>query len=64
MSSKKRTRGKNTKKKLDGLPENKKNKTWTDKEMNLYAHVLANTDVQEHSWLYQLENYALKKTCE
>ena len=61
MSSKKKTPGKNTKKKLNGLPENKKNKTWTDKEMNLCAHVLANTDALEHSWLYQLENYALKK---
>ena len=65
MSSKKRARGKNTavntKKKLKGLPENKKNKVWTDEEMNLYARVLANTDTREHSWLYQLENYALKK---
>ena len=29
--------------------------------MNIYAHVLANTDTAERSWLYQLENYALKK---
>ena len=33
-----------SKKKLNGLPQNNKNKTWTDKEMNLCAHVLANTD--------------------
>ena len=29
--------------------------------MNIYAHVLANKDTAERSWLYQLENYALKK---
>ena len=29
--------------------------------MNIYAHVLANTDTAERSWLYKLENYALKK---
>jgi hypothetical protein len=65
MSSKKRARGKNTvlntKKKLKGLPENKKNKVWSDEEMNIFARVLANTDTVERSWLYQLENYALKK---
>ena len=27
----------------------------------IYAHVLANTDIAERSWLYKLENYALKK---
>lgn len=64
MSSKKRARGRNTvntKKKLKDLPENKRNKIWSDEEMNIYAHVLANTDTAERSWLYQLENYALKK---
>ena len=50
-----------TKRRLKGLPENKKNKVWTDEEMNLYARVLANTDTQEHSWLYQLENYLVKR---
>ena len=50
-----------TKKKLNGLPESKKNKVWTDEEMNIYAYVLANTDTQKYSWLYQLENYALRK---
>ena len=64
MSSKNRARGKNTvntKKKLKDLPKNKRNKIWSDEEMNIYAHVLANTDTAECSCLYQLENYALKK---
>ena len=64
MSSKNRARGKNTvntKKKLKDLPKNKRNKIWSDEEMNIHAHVLANTDTAERSWLYQLENYGLKK---
>ena len=34
---------------------------WTDKGMNLFACVLINTDMQEYSRLYELENYVLKK---
>ena len=38
-----------------------KNKVWTEDEVTAYANVLCSTDNAERSWLYQIENYALKK---
>ena len=37
------------------------NKVWTDDETNKYANILCGTENGDRSWLYQLENYALKK---
>ena len=39
-----------------------KNKVWTEDEVTTYANVLCSTDNAERSWLYQIENYALKKS--
>ena len=39
-----------------------KNKVWTENEVTTYANVLCSTDNAERSWLYQIENYALKKS--
>jgi hypothetical protein len=39
-----------------------KNKVWSDDEVITYANVLCSTDNAERSWLYQIENYALKKS--
>ena len=37
------------------------NKVWTEEEANKYADILCSTENRDRSWLYQLENYALKK---
>jgi hypothetical protein len=39
-----------------------KNKVWSEDEVTTYASVLCSTDNAERSWLYQIENYALKKS--
>ncbi len=39
-----------------------KNKVWTEDEVTTYANVLCSTDNAERSWLFQIENYALKKS--
>ena len=35
---------------------------WTEDEITTYANLLCSTDNTERSWLYQIENYALKKS--
>ena len=35
---------------------------WTEDEVTTYANLLCSTDNAERSWLYQIENYALKKS--
>ena len=39
----------------------KKNMVWSKEEATKYAEVLTDCDNKDHSWLYQLENCALKK---
>ena len=34
---------------------------WTEDETNKYADILCGNENADRSWLYQLENYALKK---
>ena len=35
---------------------------WTEDEVTTYANLLCSTDNAERSWVYQIENYALKKS--
>lgn len=64
-SSKKRkinqTVNKSRMKKSKEVQESKRNKLWSDEEMAIYAKVLANSDNKDSCWLFQLQNYALKK---
>ena len=39
----------------------KKNMVWSEEEATKYTEVLTDSDNKDHSWLYQLENCALKK---
>lgn len=39
----------------------KKNMVWSEEEATKYAEVLTDCDNKDRSWLYQLENCALKK---
>lgn len=39
----------------------KKNMVWSEEEATKYAEVLTDRDNKDRSWLYQLENCALKK---
>ena len=55
MSPKKDKQAKSTAK------QTKRNKVWTEDETNSYAEVLCSSENRDRSWLYQLENFALKK---
>ena len=39
----------------------KKNMVWSEEEATKYAKIVTDCDNKDRSWLYQLENCALKK---
>lgn len=61
MASKRKAIASNQSKTRNATSKQTKNKVWTEEEVTTYANVLCSTDNAERSWLYQIENYALKK---
>ena len=62
MASKRKAIASNQSKTRNATSKQTKNKVWTEEEVTTYANVLCSTDNAERSWLYQIENYALKKS--